>query len=142
MKVMLVMSLLAVCLAVAGCDEGTGSDPTEADEVGVGADCAALKDCQPSQAEAETDTEADLVCLTQFKGGYCGLSDCTANEECPQGSVCVAHDDGQNYCFLSCTEKFQCNVNRSTDIESNCSANIEFVDPDTTGKACVPPSAT
>lgn len=142
MKTMLAISLLAVCLTVGGCDDGSGGDPTEADGVGIGAECATRENCQPSQSDSETDTEPELICLEQFKGGYCGLEACTLNEECPQGSVCVAHDDGQNYCFLRCTDKSQCNVNRSLDNESNCSANIEFVESETTGKACVPPSAS
>ncbi len=120
----------ALCL---GCGSGGGS---EADDVGVGAECADSDDC-PSP---DTDI-GDLECLTQFAGGYCGLEGCEVNEDCPEGSACVIHDDGNNYCFLECFDKEECNLNRSADTESNCSSNIVYADAETEGKACVPPSS-
>ena len=124
---------LVVVVLCIGCGGEAGS---EADEVGVGAECEESADCP------ELDTEAgDLECLTQFKGGYCGREGCDVNEDCPEGSACVLHDDGGNYCFLLCTDKSECNVNRSPDSESNCSSNVEFADEETDGKACVPPSS-
>lgn len=111
-----------------GCSDDDDDD-NEADLLGVGAQCAGDEDCQ----------EDDQSCLTQFKGGYCGVEDCEEDLDCPDGSRCVAHDDGANYCFRVCTDKSECNVNRDPDNESNCSANITFVD-DGGGKACVPPS--
>ncbi len=121
-----------LCLAFAlgvglGCEDDY--DGTEADEFGVGAQCSSTEDC----------TEADQECLTQFKGGYCGVVDCESDLDCPQASACVAHDDGNNYCFRTCTDKSECNRNRDPDVESNCSANVTFVDGGG-GKACVPPS--
>jgi hypothetical protein len=102
---------------------------TEADQQGVGAECAADKDCK-----------SGLSCLA-FKGGYCGLKGCQHDKDCPSGSACVAHDDGANYCFLICTDKIQCNVNRTVELESNCSSNITFTDGKKADiKACVPPS--
>ena len=121
--------------AFAGCRADDGP-VTEADRVGVGAECVADDDC----LEPVNDSDPEQVCLTQFKGGYCGIEGCTSNDTCPEGSVCVAHSDGVNYCFRRCTDKSECNLNRSADNESNCSANIDFVDASTTGKACVPPS--
>ena len=100
---------------------------TEADELGVGAECSGDADCLDGQS-----------CLS-FKGGYCGLNDCALDVDCPEGSACVAHDDGNNYCFRVCANKSECNLNRSPGNESNCSANIEFTDGGG-GKACVPPS--
>ena len=52
----------------------------------------------------------------------------------------VAHEDGEDYCFLICNDKLQCNPTRPASIESNCSANITFVGGDPGEKACVPPS--
>ena len=106
------------------------SDPegTEADMLGVGAECTDDEACLDGQS-----------CLAQFKGGYCGLSDCSLDDDCPEGSACVAHTDGANYCFRTCTDKSECNLNRSPDNESNCSANITFTDLGE-GKACVPPT--
>ena len=104
-------------------------DGVEADELGVGAQCSGNDECLEGQS-----------CLTAFKGGYCGIMDCVDDLDCPEGSACVAHDDGVNYCFRICTDKSECNVNRGPDVESNCSANVTFVDGGG-GKACVPPSA-
>jgi hypothetical protein len=125
--------LFAVLLA---CEEEPA--PTEADELGVGAQCGANNDCNPE--DADTDGMQDQECLPQFKGGYCGLSDCTGDADCPEASKCVAHTDGTNYCFRICADKPECNYNRSPDNESNCSSNITFVDGGSV-KACVPPSA-
>ncbi|HMI92270.1 MAG TPA: hypothetical protein VK509_12930 [Polyangiales bacterium] len=127
------LSLCALVMAVLSC--GDDDDAAEADLLGVGAQCTSSSECL-----REGDGGINLACLDQFKGGYCGLEDCSGNEDCPERSVCVAHDDGRNYCFRSCTNKLECNANRDPDNEANCSANIEFVDADTAGKACVPPS--
>ena len=115
---------------------GCGDDSTEADRIGVGAECTA-------SAECESPEGFELICLAQFKGGYCGLEGCAGDDDCPDGSACVAHTDGKNYCFRDCTEggKTECNRNRSPDNESNCSANIVFVDDLGDRKACVPPSS-
>lgn len=133
--------LPSLCL-LAGLSFGCGddSDDVEADRVGVGAACVNNSECKEFQEESETGEPA-LECLPQFTGGYCGLSDCAANEDCPEGSACVAHTDGTNYCFRMCIDKAECNENRPPDAESNCSANITFVEPGTPGKACVPPSS-
>src|SRR5690349_21455176 len=69
---------------------GCGSGQSEANRRGVGAECAMTSDC----------TESGQVCLTQFKGGYCGVSGCTHDTNCPQGSACVTDDNQINYCFL------------------------------------------
>ncbi len=118
--------LLGSFLVLLGC----GGDDTEADRRGVGAECASAEDC----------FEEGQACLTQFKGGYCGVEDCASNADCPEGSGCVAHDDGNNYCFRFCEDKPECNLHRAEENESNCSSSITWVDGDTTGKACVPPS--
>ncbi|EDM73880.1 hypothetical protein PPSIR1_24109 [Plesiocystis pacifica SIR-1] len=121
---------LALAASVAISLACSDDDETEADMLGVGAECAANEDCLEEQS-----------CLTQFKGGYCGVTDCALDEDCPEGSACVAHTDGTNYCFRICTDKAECNANRDPDNESNCSANITFTDPETgANKACVPPS--
>lgn len=105
---------------------------SESDELGVGAECTADDECNQ-------DIEPPLHCLSGFKGGYCGLSNCTGDQDCPEDSICVHHTDGTNYCFRACTDKAECNANRDADNESNCSSNIDRVS-DSTAKACVPPS--
>ena len=114
-----------------------GSDPppyvgTQADLIGVGAACKVNTDCLQSDA-------APQQCLTEFKGGYCGLKGCTTSADCPAGSGCVTYNSA-TYCFRRCKEKVECNLNRSVDVESNCSANIDFVEGKTGDKPCIPPS--
>src|SRR5687768_9610826 len=82
----------------AGAFAGCG---TAADNLGVGAACTSEDQCLD-----------ELTCLTGFKGGYCGLSGCTADDQCPDGSLCVT-EAGTNYCFRACTDKAECNVNRT-----------------------------
>jgi hypothetical protein len=121
---MMCFFIAAFGLAACGDDEGT-----EADRAGVAAQCASTEDCSEA-------TE----CLTAFKGGYCGIQGCEANADCPAGSACVAHDDGNNYCFRICADKAECNLNRSPDNEANCSSSVTFVEADFSAKACIPPS--
>jgi hypothetical protein len=123
--------LLGLCVAagLVGCggddDDGPG---TEADRLGVGAACDGGTQCiEGSQ------------CLTQFKGGYCGLEDCASDVDCPAGSACVLHE-GNPFCFRICKDKPECNLNRPPESESNCSSSIEFVDGKSARKACLPPS--
>jgi hypothetical protein len=122
-------------IAAAGLGCGDDDDGTQADRLGVGAECESDDDCLQSERDGGISQE----CLTQFKGGYCGLEDCIDNDDCPEGSGCVAHDDGNNYCFRLCGDKPECNLNREPDNEANCSSSIEYAS-DPLGKACVPPS--
>lgn len=137
---------LFIGLASAGaistaCGNDGGGGGTEAQRHGVGAACNSDADCpEPGQH-----------CLA-FKGGYCGVADCTTDVAgaagagggsavgCPAGSACVAHTDGRNYCFLICTDKPQCNLYRPLDVEANCSSSVDFIGGTVTAKACVPPS--
>jgi hypothetical protein len=122
-------STVALSALTAGCgDDDSGGPTTEADRAGVGAQCAEDMDCPEP-----------LVCLKQFKGGYCGIQDCAGDVDCPVGSACVEHEDNSNYCFRICVDKSECNVNRTAELASNCSSSITFVDSGN-HKACVPPS--
>jgi hypothetical protein len=117
---------------IAGCG---GNGETEADRLGVGAQCTAGAQCA-------TVDELELECLTQFKGGYCGLEGCAGDVDCPEGSACVTHSgDGKNYCFRVCLDKPDCNRNRAAENEANCVGSIDFVDPRNERKACEPPSS-
>lgn len=119
-------TILALLVVALGCDD------SESDDLGVGAQCGSNEDCNQ-------DTEPPLGCLTGFKGGYCGLSGCTSDADCPDDAVCVTHTDAVNYCFRACDDKADCNANRDEENESNCSSNIDRADGGTT-KACIPPS--
>ena len=129
MRCTLVLALVVSSVAgLAAC----GDEPIEADRLGVGASCAADSDC----------SEPDQRCLTQFKGGYCGVAGCAGDGDCPEAASCVTHDDGSNYCFRVCEEKPECNAHRLSDEESNCASSVTFVDEGTGRKACVPPSGS
>lgn len=136
------LSLLFVAMSMTvACGDDDDDGGTEADKIGIGASCDSADDCLEGQS-----------CLA-FKGGYCGLQNCTGDEVlgcndpdpakcCPDGSKCVTHTDGVNYCFRECLDKeLDCNRNRPADAESNCSSNITFVAPEQGIKACVPPSS-
>lgn len=122
--------------ATLGC---AGSD---ADALGIAATCQENEDCAQVTIDGE---EIQLSCLTEFKDGYCGIEGCLSDADCPADSSCVAHDDGNNYCFRECEQKAECNANRAPDSEANCSSNFEYADNDDAAekkKACIPPSGT
>jgi len=119
--------VVLIQLALVACGDDT--EGSEAQKRGVGAACSADLPC----------TEPGQTCL-DFKGGYCGVADCINDAGCPQGSACVEHDDGKNYCFLVCVDKSQCNLSRPPSDEANCSSSVSFVDDTNARKACVPPS--
>jgi len=122
----LIISFFVLVLTIVGllALQGCGSD---ANAVGIGAECTTNAACS-----------TDLTCLTEFKGGYCGKSACVLNADCPSGSICVM-ESGVNYCFMTCTQKDECNAHRTLDNEANCSADVVKTE---TGddKVCVPPS--
>jgi hypothetical protein len=124
----LLSSSLALVL-LAGC----GGDGSEADLLGVGAQCSGADECD--------DDPNEQACRTEFKGGYCGVVGCAEDVDCPEDSACVAHTDGQRYCFRLCADKAECNANRDVDNEANCSSSVDFVEYSGSLKACVPPSA-
>lgn len=132
--------LIALTLLLSGLCACDDDHTLEADQLGIGAACAHDSDCALGAADGGESER----CLLQFKGGYCGLTDCASSLDCPQGSACVHHGDGRNYCFRICTDKAECNLHRGPDEESNCSANVDFVAADkaSLGKACVPPSSS
>jgi hypothetical protein len=109
---------------------GCGSNQNAANQAGIGAQCTMTADC----------TTTGEICLTEFAGGYCGLSGCVHDTDCPQGSACVT--DGQtNYCFLVCAAKTDCNLHRSAADESDCTSALTFVDGTMNRKVCRPPNS-
>jgi hypothetical protein len=119
--------ILCALVVVVLCNCGGGT--SEAIRRGVGAECNASLKC----------SEADQVCLPEFKGGYCGKSGCLHDTDCPAGSACVTEDNQMNYCFLICVDKPDCNPHRSADNESNCTSSLSFVDGTGGRKVCRPP---
>lgn len=125
-----------VILSALGCSGGN-----EADRIGIASECGNDDDCPLVKIASE---DVHLMCLTQFTAGYCAIEGCQRASDCPEGATCVAHDDGKEYCFRECSNKSECNANRSPDGEANCSANFDFKDPgdEVSGlKACIPPSS-
>jgi len=119
-------TLCALVLAAWGC----GSNQNAANQAGIGAQCTMTSDC----------TTIGEVCLTEFAGGYCGLSGCLHDTDCPQGSACVT-DNHTNYCFLVCAAKTDCNLHRSAANESDCTSSLPFVDGAMNRKVCRPPNS-
>lgn len=122
-------AILLGCTTLTAC----GDDDSEAARRGVGSACASSDDCE----------EEGQQCLTDFKGGMCGIADCTSSEECPGGSVCVADPDfSRNFCLLVCSSKPECNVHRSAEEEANCTSTLDQLDPPDGAdpKVCRPPS--
>ncbi len=147
MKKLLLIGLLTFPFALIACggDDGDDDGDTEADELGIASECDVDDDC-PTVFILDTDgeeVEIQLQCLTQFTDGYCAIEDCDSAADCPEGSTCVAHEDGTNYCFRECDEKAECNANRDAESEANCSSNFDYADPDDDlgNKACIPPSS-
>jgi hypothetical protein len=120
-----ILCALVVVVLVCGC----GGGQSEAIKRGVGSECNASLMC----------TESGQVCLTEFAGGYCGVSGCTHDSECPGGSACVTDDNQTNYCFLICVDKVDCNPKRSAANESSCVSSLTFVDGTMNRKVCRPP---
>ena len=120
-----ILCAIVVIFSIFGC----GNDSTEAIRRGVGAECTANSEC----------SETGQVCLTEFKGGYCGVSGCAHDVDCPAGSACVTDDNQTNYCFLICADKPDCNPHRTLDNESSCTSSLTFVDGTMNRKVCRPP---
>jgi hypothetical protein len=125
------LCFLALALAC-GDDDGNA-----ADRVGVAAECSTSSPCPTAR---RGDDQLQLVCLSAFRGGYCGIADCQSDTDCPDGAACVSHDGGERFCFRTCQDKAECNRNRSAENEANCSSNVDFVSAQS-AKACVPPSS-
>ncbi len=142
------MALLSTPLAFVGCggdDEAEPGGETEADELGIGAECEIDDDCPEVEfaGMGGAGGKIQLQCLTQFTDGYCAIEDCESADDCPLGSTCVAHDDGRNYCFRECDNKPECNANRDADSEANCVGSFDFADDadDVGQKVCEPSSS-
>src|ERR1044072_3915169 len=94
------LARLLIVLAACG-------DESEADRLGIGAQCSESNEC---------NTESGQSCL-QFAGGYCGRAGCLQHADWPAAAACIAPPDGTNYCFRTCVEKVDCNANRDVENE-------------------------
>jgi hypothetical protein len=88
---------------------------------GVGATCAGDEDCDPN-----------LTCVSRFDGGYCTVPDCTADAECPEGSVCAALDGG-NVCVRTCAEPSDCSFCRGSQWALGCATDVPLVESEGVG---------
>ena len=86
-------------------------------------------------------TETGQSCLTQFKGGYCGVAGVHGGRGVPARLRVRTHDDGMNYCFLICNVKADCNRSRGADVEANCSSTAVLLEAPKDRKVCSPPSS-
>lgn len=135
LRIVALIPISTLGLLAAGCSDDDHDHQTEADEHLVGAECSEDPDCEIP------DERVTKQCLTEFKGGYCGVTDCERNLECPEGSACVNYES-KTYCFRICDTKDECNAHRDPDAESNCSSSIEFTSGKKEGKVCIPPSGS
>lgn len=83
----------------------------------VGDSCSTSGDCDTGQ-----------ICDKTLPGGYCTKVDCHFYG-CPSESSCIAFNDFDNYCMLSCTDDSDCRSEYVcvTDFsnESFCGAQVE-----------------
>ena len=112
--------------ALACGSEGDGAEP-----LSVGSECTTSSEC---------DEESGQTCLAGFKGGYCGIADCGASDQCPEGAGCALYANGVGYCFRTCAITADCNDFRSVGAEADCSESAPFLDDIADLKACVPPA--
>lgn len=96
-------------------------------DCGVGAACASDADCA-----------AGLECSTGLRGGYCTLSGCSTNDECPADSLCVRGPSDTSYCARGCSVASDCSFCRGSELAANCSDEADFVQDGTTGSVCLP----
>ena len=136
-RLMYVIAAVMLLGAVAGCG---GDDSTEADRIGVGAECTVDSSADPPSTCPVVEMDIQLDCLTQFKGGYCGLEGCTgdvtARRGRPASPMTTARTTASEFVRTS-----RIATNRSVENESNCVGSITFVDDRNERKACEPPSS-
>lgn len=150
MKSFVWTSLGVTIFSLVGCgqkEEPDGNGDTQADRIGVAWDCQVDEDCPEVEilgaGGGGSTVTVQLSCLTQFTDGYCAIQGCESTSDCPHGATCVAHTDGNNYCFRECAQKSECNANREGAREANCSSNFDYADSADASnlKACIPPSS-
>lgn len=132
-------SLLLTSLLAIAC--GDDEQTVEADRVGIGGTCQTDQHCTDRVGNAAEGY--DLRCITSFAGGYCGIDRCGSSDDCPSGSGCARHDDGQAYCFRFCEDDAVCNADRTSEVAATCSSNVGFNGPEeaeTNPSACIPPT--
>ena len=98
--------LLALCLTICGC------------EASVGDKCSTSNDC-PS----------GTVCDTDSPGGYCLVSNCETDEECPEKSTCVFFTKDLSYCLKKCKKNSNCRKNYTCRDDIPASHKFCYIDP-------------
>jgi len=132
------------CIALAGATAALGAcqygfTPILADDAGIGELCETNDDCPKSTVFGQ---KVQLICLTNFSGGYCAIADCTTGLQCPSGSICIAHDS-KNVCLRSCESDDDCNANRANH-EARCTPDFQYAHESAGPEgfaACLPPSS-
>lgn len=122
------------------CQRGAGSDfmcrssggGSENRKVCVPGDCSVGEDCGEDE-----DCEAGLVCVTDYKGGYCAETGCAADTDCPADSVCVDDGGTDNLCMKTCSAASDCSFCRADGVEAVCDEGVSSVDGVETA-VCIP----
>lgn len=98
-------------------------------DCGIGAGCADDSDC-----------DADLECIDDYDGGYCGHSGCGTNADCGSGALCIRDGDA-TYCARTCEVETDCTFCRHGDHPAACTSDVELAEGGTPGTVCVAPHA-
>lgn len=98
---------------------GGGADNRQ---VCVPGDCGVGEDCTE-----DADCDGDLICLTDFDGGYCTQDECTEDADCPMNSVC-ANEGGHAICLKECTQDSDCSFCRTGDNSGTCDDDADLVE--------------
>jgi hypothetical protein len=122
------------------CQQGAGSDficrssggGSENRKVCVPGDCSVGEDCG-----ADEDCEAGLVCVTDYRGGYCAETGCAADADCPEDSVCVDDGGDENLCMKTCAAASDCSFCRADGVAAVCDEGVSTVDGVETA-VCIP----
>ena len=126
-KTMAVICPLVIAVLTLGCGDGG----TEAQRRGVGAACDDTHEC----------TETGQACLTQFKGGYCGVAKLHDGRDLSAG-LRVRHARRRDELLLPGLQREGgLNRSRAVDVEANCSSTAVLVEDPKDRKVCSPPSS-
>jgi hypothetical protein len=107
----------AHCQGAAGRDfvcrsSGAGSEERKIcvpGDCGVGAACDEDEDCS-----------GDLSCMLDALGGYCTITGCSGDGDCPSDARCVSWDDTKTYCAVNCDSGSDCSFCRGDELRGKC----------------------
>ena len=103
----ILLILLAFSMFLIGC------------EAAVGDKCSTSNDCPTG-----------TVCDTDSPGGYCLVSGCESDEECPEEAVCVFFRKDLSYCLKKCKKNSDCRGKYDCRDDVEASHKFCYIAPD------------